>query len=77
VLSADVTTGVNPLFPDVQAHGNAAKLGQGVVIKVYGRGNSPNSEFTARFRGILEKANIPQSKLMRRKCHVFQAQNSK
>lgn len=27
-------------------------------IKLYGRGNSPNSEFTARFRNILEKSEI-------------------
>ncbi len=59
VLSADVTTGVNPLFPGVQEHTNASKLAHGVSIKLYGRGNSPNSEFTARFRGILEKAKIP------------------
>ena len=59
VLSADVTTGVNPLFPGVQEHSNAAKLSHGVVIKLYGRGNSPNSEFTARFRQILEKEKIP------------------
>jgi len=59
VLSADVTTGVNPLFPGVQEHSNAAKLSHGVVIKLYGRGNSPNSEFTARFCRILEKEKIP------------------
>jgi len=59
VLSADVTTGINPLFPGVQEHKNAAKLGQGVAIKLYGKGNSPNSEFTARFRDILEKEKIP------------------
>jgi aspartyl aminopeptidase len=57
-LSADVTTGINPLFPDVQESSNAAKLGYGVVIKLYGRGSSPHSEFTARFRGILEKSGI-------------------
>lgn len=59
VLSADATTGVNPIFPGVQEHSNAAKLSQGVVIKLYGRGNSANSEFTAKFRGLLEKNNIP------------------
>ncbi|RMF69599.1 MAG: aminopeptidase 1, partial [Calditrichaeota bacterium] len=58
-LSADVTTGINPLFPDVQEAGNSARLGYGVVIKLYGRGNSPNSEFTARFRKLLEEAHIP------------------
>lgn len=59
VLSADVTSGINPIFPEVQEAQNAAKLGQGVVIKLYGKGNSPNSEFTAKFRGILEKEKIP------------------
>ncbi len=58
-LSADMTVGINPLFPGVVEHGNAAKLSHGVVIKLYGRGNSPNSEFTARFRGLLEKSNVP------------------
>ncbi|MFQ6114211.1 MAG: aminopeptidase 1, partial [bacterium] len=57
-LSADVTTGINPLFSNVQEASNAAKLGYGVVIKLYGHGNSPNSEFTARFRRILEKSKI-------------------
>jgi len=59
VLSADVTTGIHPQFSGVQEHTNAAKIGQGVVIKRYGRGNDPNSEFTARFRSILEKEKIP------------------
>ncbi len=59
VLSADVTSGVNPIFPGVQEAQNAAKLGQGVAIKLYGKGNNPNSEFTAKFRGILEKEEIP------------------
>ncbi len=59
VLSADATTGINPLFPGAQEHKNAAKLAQGVAIKIYGRGNSPNSEFTAWFRRILEKEKIP------------------
>lgn len=59
VLSADVTSGINPIFPGVQEAQNAAKLGQGVPIKLYGKGSNPNSEFTARFRGILEKEKIP------------------
>jgi len=59
VLSADVTTGIHPQFPSAQEASNSAKLGQGIAIKRYGRGNDPNSEFTARFRGILEKHHIP------------------
>ncbi len=59
VLSADVTTGIHPMFSGVQETGNAARLGYGVIIKRYGRGNDPNSEFTARFRRILEENHIP------------------
>lgn len=58
-LSADVSTGIHPTFSGVQESSNASKVGQGVVIKRYGRGNDPNSEFTARFRGVLEGNNIP------------------
>jgi len=58
-LSADVTTGINPLFPGVQETTNAARLGYGVIIKRYGRGNDPNSEFTAKFRRMLETNSIP------------------
>ncbi len=59
VLSADVTTGIHPQFASVQEGGNASRLSHGVVIKRYGRGNDPNSEFTARFRKILESNSIP------------------
>ena len=59
VGSADVTTGVNPLFPGVQELSNAARLGHGVVIKRYGRGQDAHSEFIARIRGILDREGIP------------------
>jgi len=59
IISADVTTGINPQFPGVQEKENAGKLGYGVVIKRFGRGNDPNSEFTAKIRRIFERGNIP------------------
>ncbi len=59
VLSADVTTGVNPLFAGVQEAGNAARVGKGVVIKLYGRGNNAHSEFIAQIRAVLDAAAIP------------------
>jgi aspartyl aminopeptidase len=39
MISADVTDGVNPIFPGVSEMTNAAKLGYGVTIKRYGRGS--------------------------------------
>ena len=59
VVSADVTTGVNPLFSGVQEVSNAAKVGGGVVIKRYGRGKDAHSEFIARIRKILDAEEIP------------------
>jgi aspartyl aminopeptidase len=38
---------------------NTARLGYGVIIKRYGQGNDPNSEFTARIRRIWEDNKIP------------------
>lgn len=58
VFSADTPTGINPLFPDVQEHTNAAKLGWGVAIKRYGHGNDANSEFIAKVRKLLDENNI-------------------
>ncbi|MCZ6688208.1 MAG: aminopeptidase 1 [Planctomycetota bacterium] len=58
VISADVTTGINPLFAGVQESTNAAKVGHGVVIKRYGRGQDAHSEFIAVIRGILDKEGI-------------------
>lgn len=58
VLSADVGHGVNPIFP-IDEMTNTARLGYGVIIKRYGQGNDPNSEFIARVRRIWEDAKIP------------------
>ncbi len=59
VLSADTTTGVHPTFPQVQEKLNAARIGGGVVVKVYGRGNNPTSEVMAKVRALLDGNKIP------------------
>jgi aspartyl aminopeptidase len=59
VISADVTDGVNPIFLQGSELVNAARLGQGVTIKRFGRGSDANSEFTARIRKLLDDNNIP------------------
>jgi aspartyl aminopeptidase len=58
-ISADVTTGVNPIFPSAQEGTNAAKLGRGVALKRYGRGSDANAEFSRRVLAILEEAKVP------------------
>jgi len=58
-ISADVTTGVNPIFPSTQEKTNAARLGGGVALKRYGRGSDANAEFSARVLRILEEAKVP------------------
>ena len=59
VLSADVTTGVNPLHPGVQELTNACRVHGGLVIKLYGRGFNAHSEFTAHVRTLLDDAQVP------------------
>ena len=58
-ISADVNDGINPVFPQTSEPSNAARLGFGVTIKQYGAGFDANSEFTAKVRGILDRAGIP------------------
>lgn len=58
-ISVDVNPGVNPMNPGAWELGNAPKLGYGVNLKLYGQGNSPNSEFTAWTRALLDTAEIP------------------
>ncbi len=58
-ISADVNDGINPVFPQTSEPSNAARLGFGVTIKKYGAGFDANSEFTAKVRGILDRAGIP------------------
>ena len=59
VVSADANDGLNPLFAETTEASNVAKVGFGVTIKRYGRGFDANSEYTAKIRGILDKAGIP------------------
>lgn len=59
VLSGDPNPGVNPLSASALEKENAAKVGQGVNFKAYGRGNSPNAETTARFRNIFDDEGVP------------------
>ncbi|MGP1569361.1 MAG: aminopeptidase [Eubacteriales bacterium] len=63
-LSADVTAGFDPSFPEVMEKNNASFLGNGVTIEKYtgARGKSgasdANAEFVAYVRGLFEKNKI-------------------
>jgi len=59
MISLDVNPGVNPKNPAAWELGNAPRLGYGVNIKLYGQGNTANSEYIAWTRNYLDKANIP------------------
>lgn len=59
VISADTNDGINPIFPFTQEGTNAARLGYGVTIKLYGEGFDAPSEFTAKIRGLLDRNGIP------------------
>jgi len=57
-LSMDVNPAMNPMSPGAWEAGNAPKLGQGINIKLYGKGFNANSEFIAWVRGSLDANNI-------------------
>ncbi|HYL62803.1 MAG TPA: peptidase M18 [Candidatus Methylomirabilis sp.] len=59
VISADANDSLNPIFPSTSEATNAARLGYGVTIKLYGEGFDPPSEFTAKMRGLFDRNNIP------------------
>ncbi|MBI4616152.1 MAG: aminopeptidase 1 [Planctomycetes bacterium] len=59
VLSADCTTGVHPTFSGAHETTNAARLGRGVVLKMYGKGMNANPTFTAHVRRILDEGKTP------------------
>ncbi len=59
MLSVDVNPGINPRKPSAWEGGNAPRLGYGVNIKLYGRGNTANSEYIAWTRKYLDDAKIP------------------
>jgi len=59
VISADTNDGINPIFPGTSEPTNAARVGYGVAIKLYGPGFNAPSEYTAQIRGLMERNNIP------------------
>jgi len=59
VISADANDGINPIFPNTSERTNAARLGYGVAIKLYGGGFNPPSEYTARIRALMDQNGIP------------------
>ena len=59
VVSADANPGMHPIWPSSLERANAPQLGKGVNFKIYGRGHSPNAEFTARMRKIFDDAGVP------------------
>jgi len=58
-ISIDVNPGINPIDTSVWESGNAPKLGYGVNLKLYGQGNTANSEFIAWTRQLLDGNDIP------------------
>jgi aspartyl aminopeptidase len=58
-ISIDVNPGVNPMNPGAWELGNAPKLGYGVNLKLYGQGNTANSEFIAWTRKLLDDNQVP------------------
>jgi aspartyl aminopeptidase len=58
-ISADTNDGINPIFPSTSEPTNAARVGYGVAIKLYGPGFNAPSEYTAQIRGLMERNNIP------------------
>lgn len=59
VISADTNDGVNPVFPRTSEPTNAARVGYGVAIKLYGAGFNAPSEYTAEIRALMDHNNIP------------------
>jgi aspartyl aminopeptidase len=59
VISADANDGINPIFPGTQESSNAARLGYGVAIKLYGAGFNAPSEYIAQIRALMDRGNIP------------------
>ncbi|MFT7294970.1 MAG: aspartyl aminopeptidase [Pseudohongiellaceae bacterium] len=58
-ISIDVNPGVNPANPGAWELGNAPKLGYGINLKLYGQGNTANSEFIAWTRKLLDDNEVP------------------
>lgn len=64
VLSADVTAGFDPNFPEVMDKRNGAMIGHGVVLTKYtgvrgkGGSNDANAEFLSKVRSILDENEV-------------------
>lgn len=59
VISADANDSIDPIFPSTSEATNAARLGYGVTIKLYGEGFDAPSEYVAKMRGLLDRNGIP------------------
>jgi aspartyl aminopeptidase len=59
VISADANDGINPIFPGTSEPTNAARLGYGVAIKLYGGGFNAPSEYTAKIRALMDRNGVP------------------
>ena len=60
MISADANDGLNPIFGETTSEAsNAARVGYGPTIKMYGGAFDPPPEVTARMRGLLDRAGIP------------------
>ncbi len=59
VISSDVNAGLHPMWPSAWEPTNAPRLGQGVNLKLYGRGFNANSEYIAWIRQMLDEEGIP------------------
>jgi aspartyl aminopeptidase len=58
-ISSDVNPGIHPTWPSAFEKGNAPRLGQGVNLKLYGRGFNANSEYIAWTRSLFDSNSIP------------------
>lgn len=59
VISSDVNDAINPTWPSAWEHANAARLGHGINLKLYGEGSNATPEYTAWVRRQLDEAGIP------------------
>ncbi len=65
IISADVTSGINPNFKDAQDVSNASVLGRGVSIEKYGGGggkymtNDADAEYVSRLIKLFDSKKVP------------------
>jgi aspartyl aminopeptidase len=58
VLVSDCTTALDPNFPQPYLPNGSARLGWGLVFKVYGAGRQADGEYFARIRNLFTKAGV-------------------